>query len=153
MAHQPANTPQTSRTVPLIHLLNQVRAALVTFEHDVLTLRSKSGKTTKTVRATDIADVQLQGQAVINRLNVQTKQGRSIAVSGLDRITSQALHAQLHARVEELLDDEAASSAHTLWPDIQRLAMQVNALLNTDRYIRHSASMELKDAVHSLARK
>ena len=107
MANEPTKGPQTAKTAPLIHLLSQGRTALVPFEDDVLTLRSKSGETTETVRATDIADVQLQGQAITNRMTVQTKQGRSISIDGLDRATSQALQAQLHARVVELLNNEA----------------------------------------------
>ena len=85
MADEPTKGPQTAKTAPLIHLLNQGRAALVTFEDDILTLRTKSGETTETVRATDIADVQLQGQAITNRMTIQTKQGRIIAINGLDR--------------------------------------------------------------------
>ena len=153
MADEPTKAPQTAKTAPLIHLLNQGRAALVTFEDDVLTLRSKSGETTETVRATDIADVQVQGQAIINRMTVRTKQGRSISINGLDRTTSQALQAQLHVRVEELLNNEAASDADTLGPEILTLAEQASALLSTDRYVRHSATVELTDAVHLLGQK
>ena len=153
MAEKPKEAPQTAKTAPLIHLLNQGRAALVTFEDDILILRTKSGETTETVRATDIVDVQVQGQAIINRMTVRTKQGRSITINGLDRATSQALQAQLHTRVEELLNNEAASDADTLRLEILELAEKANALLNTDRHVRHSATVEFRDAVHLLGQR
>ena len=146
MADEPTKGPQTAKTAPLIHLLSQGRAALVTFQDDVLTLRSKSGETTETVRATDIADVQLRGQTITNRMTVQTKQGRSISINGLDRAISQTLQAQLHARMEELLNNEAAGNADALTPEILRLAEQASALLSPDRYVRHSATVGLTDS-------
>ena len=153
MADKPTKRPQTAKTAPLIHLLNQDRAALVAFDDDVLTFRSKSGDTTETVGVTDIVEVYLQSQAITNRMTVKTKQGRSITINGLDRAASQILQGQLHARVQELLNNEAASNADMLGPDILTLAEQTNALLSADRYIRHSAAVELRDAIHLLGRK
>ena len=115
-------TATSTKTVPLLHLLNQSRASAVRFEKDLLHLAAKNGSTVETVEATEISEVQLRKLPLLNRLTVLTKQGRTITVNGLDRNSSQALYTTLWVRVNELLNDEAAAKARALAPEIGRPA-------------------------------
>ena len=70
-------------------MLNRSGAAAVSFKKDLLSLADKSGQTCETLRVEEIADVQLKKLPLLNRLTVQTKQGQSININGLERSTSE----------------------------------------------------------------
>ena len=144
-------TATSTKTVPLLHLLNQSRASAVRFEKDLLHLAAKNGSTVETVEATEISEVQLRKLPLLNRLTVLTKQGRTITVNGLDRNSSQALYTTLWVRVNELLNDEAAAKARALAPEIADLQETITSLLTPEHYIRHSQAQEATDAVQRTA--
>ena len=144
-------TATSTKTVPLLHLLNQSRASAVRFEKDLLHLAAKNGSTVETVEATEISEVQLRKLPLLNRLTVLTKQGRTITVNGLDRNSSQALYTTLWVRVNELLNDEAAAKARALAPEIADLQETITSLLIPEHYIRHSQAQEATDAVQRTA--
>ena len=136
-------TSHSTRTRPLLHLFNWNRAFAVAFDGEVLTVRAKSGRITHTFSIAQIAEIQLQRQALFNQLIVRTKQGRSITVNGLDRATSVRLHSQLQIRVEEILNDEASRKATALDPRITDLKESTTTFLTPDRYIRRSHAAEM----------
>ena len=70
-------------------MLNRSGAAAVSFKKDLLSLADKPGQTCETLRVEEIADVQLKKLPLLNRLTVQTKQGQSININGLERSTSE----------------------------------------------------------------
>ena len=147
MAPMNKTTATSTKTLPLLHLLNQSRASAVRFEKDLLHLTAKNGSTVETVEATEIREVQLRKLPLLNRLTVLTKQGRTITVNGLDRNSSQALHTTLWARVDELLNEEAAAKARALAPEIASLQETITSLLTPKHYVRHSQAQEATDAV------
>ena len=147
MAPMNKTTATSTKTLPLLHLLNQSRASAVRFEKDLLHLTAKNGSTVETVEATEIREVQLRKLPLLNRLTVLTKQGRTITVNGLDRNSSQALHTTLWARVDELLNEEAAAKARALAPEIAGLQETITSLLTPKHYVRHSQAQEATDAV------
>ena len=140
MAPMNKTTATSTKTLPLLHLLNQSRASAVRFEKDLLHLAAKNGSTVETVEATEIREVQLRKLPLLNRLTVLTKQGRTITVNGLDRNSSQALHTTLWARVDELLNEEAAAKARALTPEIASLQETITSLL-THEQVRTRDSM------------
>ena len=80
---------QSSKTAPLLHLFNRNKASTVRFEDDVLTVWAKSGRITQSVKADEIQEVKLRKLPLVTLLTVLTKQGRTVAVSGLERSTSE----------------------------------------------------------------
>ena len=147
MAPMNKTTATSTKTLPLLHFLNQSRTSAVRFEKDLLHLVAKNGSTVETVEATEIREVQLRKLPLLNRLTVLTKQGRIITVNGLDRNSSQALHTTLWARVDELLNEEAAAKARALAPEIASLQETITSLLTPKHYVRHSQAQEATDAV------
>ena len=146
-------TPRSSKTAPLLHRFNQNRAASVSFENDALIIYTKSGLIAHTVVADQIKEIHLQKFPLFNRLTVQTQLDQAITVNGLFPSTSQSLYNQLWARVNELQNDEATAKAHALTPEIFSLKSSLAALLDPDRYIRHSQVIEMQEAVGQLAQK
>ena len=143
---------QPAKTVPLFHLFNRDKAAAVSFEKDLLCLADKSGQTSETVRAGDIAEVQLKKLPLLNRLTIQTKQGESITINGLERSTSESLYARLQNRVDEILNDEATTSALAIGLEITAFKNSITALFTCPKYLRHSHTQEVKDAAGRLTR-
>ena len=107
----PEATSQSAKISPLLDLFNRNRASTVAFEADVLTVWVESGRIAHTIPADEIKEVKLRNFPLLSQLTVQTKQGRTITVGGLERSTSERFHQQLHGRVEELLNDKAARKA------------------------------------------
>ena len=141
----PKVTSQSAKTAPLLHLFNRNRAPTIAFESNVLTVWAKSGRIAHTIKAEEIQEVKLRKLPLLSQLSVQTKQGRTITVGGLERSSSERLHRQLNDRVEELLNDEAARKAISLTPEIINLKDSVSASLSPDRYTRrsHTANMTI----------
>ena len=146
----PKTTAKSTKTAPLLHLFNQNKAATVAFEADVLTVWAKSGRIAHTFSIDQIEETQIQRQTLVNQLTVRTKQGRTIAVNGLDRTTSERLHQQLQNRVEEILNDEAARKANALEPEIIGLKDSVAAFLTPGRYLRRSHAADMTRAAGRL---
>ena len=140
-------TAQSTKTAPLLHLFNKNRASTVAFEADVLTVWAKSGRITHTVKAEEIREVKLRKLPLLGHLTVRTKQGRTITVGGLEPSTSERLHTQLHDRVEELLNDEAAKKALAIGPEITSLKDSITESLAPDRYIRRSHAVTMTIAM------
>ena len=86
-----------------------------------------------------------------DRLTVLTKQGRTITVNGLERSTSERLHSQLQNRVEEILNDEAATKATTLSPRIADLRDSIASQLTPDQFIRRSHAADMTQSTEKLA--
>ena len=146
----PESTFESTKTAPLLHLFNKNRASTVAFESDVLTVWAKSGRIADTLKAEEIQEVKLRKLPLLGQLTVRTKQGRTITVGGLQRSTSETLHQQLHDRVEELLNDEAARKVISLGPEIINLKDSVSASLTPDRYIRRSHTVNMTIATERL---
>ena len=140
----------STKTTPLLHLFNKNRASTVAFESDVLTVWAKSGRITQTLEVEEIMEVKLRKLPLLGQLTVQTKQGRTITVSGLERSSSERLYTQLNDRVEELLNDEAARKAISLAPEIINLKDSVSASLSSDRYTRRSHTVNMTVATERL---
>ena len=130
----PESTSHSTKTAPLLHLLNRDGASTVAFENDVLTVWTKSGRMAHTVRADEIGEVELRKLPFLNQLTVRTKQGRTISVGGLERGTSE----RLHRRVENTLNEAAARKATAVTPQIFSLRDHITTSLTPDRYIRRS---------------
>ena len=130
--------PRAAKTVPLLHMLNRNRAAAVSFEKDILSLVDKSGQTSETVRAADMAEVQLKKLPLLNRLTVQTKQGKTITINGLERSASEELCVRLQNRVDELLNDEAFARTQAIGPEITAFKDSLTDLFTSQKYLRHS---------------
>ena len=143
-------TPQSAKTVPLAHLFNRNRASTVAFEEDVLTVWAKSGRIAHTIPAEEIREVKLRKLPLLGQLTVRTKLGRTITVGGLERSTSERLHEQLHGRVEELLNDEAARKVSTLGPEITSLKDSITESLSPGWYIRRSRTVNMTTATERL---
>ena len=140
---------QSSKTAPLLHLFNRNKASTVRFEDDVLTVWAKSGRITQSVKADEIQEVKLRKLPLVTLLTVLTKQGRTVAVSGLERSTSKWLDSQVQNRVEEIINNEAARKATTLGPRITDLRDSITAYLAPYRFIRRShASYMTQSARH-----
>ena len=140
----------STKTAPLLHLINQDRASTVSFSDDTVTVRARSGRVIHTMGADAIGTVQLQKLILINRLTVQTRQGQTITVNGLGRETSERLYTQLRSRVGWILDDEASRKAQAIGPDITHLSDSIRTLLSGERYVRHSHSVLMRESTMKL---
>ena len=147
----PESNSQSTKTAPLLHLVNRNKASTVAFEADVLTVWAKSGRIAHTVRADEILEVRLRKLPLLNQLTVLTKLGRTVTVNGLERGTSERLHSQLQTRVEEILNDEATRKASALGPRIADLRNSITSCLAPDWFIRHSHAAYMTRSTKELA--
>ena len=140
----------SSKTAPLLHLLNRNKASTVSFQNDTLTVWVESGRVAHSTRADEIGEVQLKKLFLVNRLTVRPKKGRTITVDGLQRGTSEKLYTQLRGRVEQILDDEASVKAQAISPEITDLRDSVATLVTGERYVRHSHALSIRDSTTRL---
>ena len=140
----------STHTLPLLHRLNRDGLAAAAFQDDTLRLNDKSGTTIEQLSASQIRTVTLTSLPLANRLTVLTKEGHQISLNGLDRSTSQALHTSLAARVQDLLNDEAAKSALSIAPEIAALYETVTESLKPTRYMRSTHAEGMAQATATL---
>ena len=140
----------STKTAPLLHLINRDRASTVSFSNDTVTVRAKSGRVIHSIGADAIGKVQLQKLILINRLTVQTRRGQTITINGLGRDTSERLYTQLRSRVRSIRDDEASRKAQAMGPEITHLRDSIKTLLSGGRYVRHSHSVLMRESTMKL---
>ena len=143
--------PLSAKTLPLLHLFNRGGVSSVSFHQDLFSVSTKTGRITDTVDVTEITDVQIKKLPFLNRLTIQTKQGRTITINGLKPSTSRPLYDVLWRRTDVLLNEEATTKAHSLSPQIQTLKESLTSLLSPQQFIRNSHALEVTAQVSHIA--
>jgi len=138
-------------------VLDGVKASEITYGNDVVTILGYRGKIINRIPVKDIAGLTLEEGPLRNGLTIATKNGQPIKIAGLQKKESRQIQRVAEARIyqfraqeERKLNQEAASRAKKLEPEITILDKNLQECFSGQRFIRHSEAMELDCIIKKL---
>ena len=134
-------------------LLGRVNRRSVRYDGTTITVEEPHDQNHQTVDVSTLAGVTLTKGITTNSLTVRTNDGKVIEADGFGKTAEADLHRTLSNEIQEReLDQVPAHQPTQLAPVIHRRADELQRALPTDRYIRHSAAIQLRDTIQSIQR-
>ncbi len=135
-------------------LLGRVNRRSIRYDGTTITVEEPHPRNHQALDASTLAGATLTKGITTNSLTIRTKDGQVIEADGLAKSASADLHRVLSNEIQEReLNQAAAHQATRLAPVIHHKADELQSALPTDRYIRHSTAIQLRDTIQHIRHK